>query len=159
MSLQRRVVPSPSSFLPTTLWRIAAGMLAVSAFIVVRACGYEFDTITLYLAYLALHVAVPGTVVLRFVLRRPVSVAEALALGVPTGFALEIFTYLGLSALGWKAAYAFVPLGWCALAVGVRYLKQQWPLRVRISAHHAGLFLGLCIAFLATALMAASQMY
>jgi hypothetical protein len=142
-----------------TLWRVAMGVLALSAFIIVRGCGYEFGTVGIYLAYLALHVALPGTVALYAVKGGPISIAQAFALGLPTGFALEIFTYLGFSALEIKEAYAWVPLAWGALAIAIRYWKREWPLRVFVSAHHAGYFLGLSIAFLATLLMAASQMF
>ncbi|MGH7959021.1 MAG: hypothetical protein ACREH8_18720 [Opitutaceae bacterium] len=142
-----------------TLWRVAFGVLAVSAFIIVRGCGYEFGTVGAYLAYLVFHVAIPGVVTMYAVSRRPVSVSHAFALGLPTGFALEIFTYLGLSALGMKEAYAWVPLGWGGLAMAIRYKKGEWPVRSFVSAHHAGCFLGLCVVFLAAILMAASQMF
>jgi hypothetical protein len=159
-SLQRFVIVPPRLLVPARrLWRVAFAVLAVAAFIVVRACGYEFDTVARYLGYFALHVALPGVLAMYFVNRGPISIAQAFALGLPTGFALEIFTYLGLSALDLKATYAWVPLGWCALAIGVRYRRDEWPVRVHLTAHHAGYFLGLCVAFLATALMAASQMF
>ena len=159
-ALKRLVVPLTSALFPaTTLWRLALGVFAVTAFIVVRGCGYEFDTITLYLGYLAFYVALPGIIAMYVVNRGPVSIAHAFALGLPTGFALEIFTYLGFSALDLKEAYVWAPFGWCALAIALRYRNREWPVRVLVSAHHAGLFLGLCFAFLATALMAASQMF
>lgn len=142
-----------------TLWRAGFALLAVSAFIVARACGCEFDALTGYLAYLGLYVVLPGVVAMHAVNRGPLSPVAAVALGLPTGFALEIFTYLGLAALDAKLAYAWVPLGWLALAVGVRWRRGTWPVRVRVSAHHAGVFAGLCLAFLATALMAAAQMF
>ena len=159
-SLQRLVVPAPSTRLATaTLWRAALGALAVTAFIIVRACGFEFDTVLAYLGYVGLYVALPGIVSLYLVRRRPVSISEAIALAVPTGFALEILTYLGLAALDLKAAYGWTPLGWIAVAGAIWRAKRHWPVHLQVSARHAGVFLGLCSAFLATALMAASQMY
>lgn len=144
---------------PGTLWRTGLGLLAVGAFIVARACGYEFDVVTSYLGYFGLYVALPGLVVMYAVNRGPLSLAHAFALGLPTGFALEIFTYLGLTALNAKLAYLWVPLGWLGLAVAIRLRRGEWPVRVRVSAHHAGVFAGLCVAFLGTALMAAGQMF
>ena len=74
-------------------------VIAVSTFIVARACGYEFDTLSRYIGYFSLYVALPGIVATYFVNRGPLSLAHAIALGVPTGFAVEIFSYLGLCAL------------------------------------------------------------
>jgi hypothetical protein len=159
-SLGRFVILRPRWYRAnSTLWRIAVGGLALVGFITVRACGYEFDTVATYLGYLALYVALPGMVAMYAVNRGPISVAQALALGVPTGFAIEIFTYLGLSALDLKVAYGWMPVGWAALVIGIGRTKREWPVRLRLSAQHAGVFLGLCGAFLATALMAASQMF
>ena len=133
--------------------------MAVCAFIIVRACGYEFGTVFTYLGYLALYVALPGCVAMYFVNRGRISVGLAMALGLPTGFAIEIFSFLACSALEVKEAYTWVPLIWCALAVWIRRSSGHWLVRVSLSGHHAGVFLSLCVAFLATALMAASQMF
>ena len=159
-SSQRRVFPVSHALIETsTLWRAGLALLGLGAFIVARACGYEFDTVTSYFAYFGLYVALPGVVAMYLFNRGPVSLSHAFALGLPTGFALEIFTYLGLSALDAKLAYVWVPLGWLALALAIRLRQGEWPVRVRISAHHAGIFTGLCLAFLGTALMAAGQMF
>lgn len=142
-----------------SLWRAALGVLAVTAFLVVRSCGYEFGTVGWYFGYFALYVALPGTVALYFVNRGPISIAQLFALAIPTGFALEIFTFLACSALEIKAAYEWVPMLWAAAAIAIRRSRGQWLVRVRISAHHAGVFFALCLACLATAMMAASQMF
>jgi hypothetical protein len=159
-SFQRTVVRQSTSWLEaSTLWRAGLVLLGLGAFIVARACGYEFDTLTGYFGYFALYVGLPGVVALYGLNRGPVSLATAFALGLPTGFALEIFTYLGLSSLGAKVAYAWVPLAWLGLAVAIRLRHGEWPVRVRVSAHHAGVFAGLCAAFLGTTVMAAGQMF
>ena len=159
-SLQRRVLPARHALIETsTLWRAGLAVLGVGAFIVARACGYEFDTVTSYVAYFILYVALPGAVAMYLFNRGPVSLAHAFALGLPTGFALEIFTYLGLSALDAKLAYVWMPVGWLTLALATGIQRGEWPVRVRISGHHAGIFAGLCLAFLGTALMAAGQMF
>lgn len=126
---------------------------------VVRSCGYDLGTVAAYAFYLALHVVLPGGLVLCAVNRGPVSLSHLVALGIPTGFAVEIFTYLGLAAIDARALHAWMPLGWAALAVGIRRRQGRWPVRWRVTAHHAGICLVLLVAFLATAIMAASQMF
>ena len=159
-SLARYFVPQSFRLLPASaLWRVSLAVLALAGFLVVRACGYDFGTVAAYAGYLALHVVLPGAVVLYAVNRGPVSLAHLVALGVPTGFALEIFTYLGLAAIDGRAAHAWMPLGWAALAVAIRRRNGEWPVRWRVSAHHAGICLVLLVTFLATTVMAASQMF
>lgn len=142
-----------------TLWRAALVFLGVTGFIVVRSCGFDFGTVARYVGYLGLYVTLPGVVALYFVNRGPISLTQLVALAIPTGFAVEIFTFLGFSALEMKPAYTWVPLLWCALAITIRLRSGRWPVRVHLSAHHAGVFLALTIVCFATALMAASQMF
>lgn len=159
-SLQRLVIPVASSTsIARTLWGLAIGVVALVLVIMARAVGYDFNTVAGYLSYLALFVALPGAVALYAVNRGPVSLPRMVALALPTGFALEIFTFLGLAALGAKAAYPWTPLFWAAAAVGIRLSRGEWPVRARLARHHAGLGLGLAVAVLGTALMAASQMF
>jgi hypothetical protein len=134
-------------------------LVALSAFITARACNYDFNALARYFSYLTVYVALPGVVTLYAVKRSPLSLSVALALGLPTGFAVEIFSFLGLSALGMKALYPWMPLVWAVAALAVRWRQGEWPLRTRLSAHHAGVGAGLALAFLATGLMAASQMF
>ncbi len=159
-SLQRAVISVPFPVIATgTLWRATAFVLAVAGLIITRSCGYEFGTVAGYLAYIALYVALPGAVAMYFVNRGPLSLSRTLALALPTGFALEIFMFLALSALRAKGAYEWTPIGWAVLAVAIRLHRGEWPVRIRLAANHAGIALGLAIAFLATAWMAASQMF
>ena len=126
---------------------------------IARAVGYDFGTVIGYLAYVAAYVALPGIVLTRAIHRGPLSLTTLLALGLPAGFAAEIFTFLGLSALQAKWLYPIAPVGWAALAALVRLRTGNWPVRVRVAGNHAGLFVGLVIAFLCTAVMATSQMF
>jgi hypothetical protein len=159
-SLARSIISVPSPFRATKgLWCLVVGLFALVGLIMARAVGYEFNTVVGYLSYLALYVALPGSVAMYAVNRGPLSLARMFALALPTGFALEIFTFLGLAALGAKALYPWTPLIWVALAIGIRLGRREWPVRVRLTAHHAGLCVGLGIAVLGTALMAASQMF
>jgi hypothetical protein len=156
----RSILSAPSPCTATTsLWAGAIGVLALVVLIMARAVGYEFNTVVGYLSYLALYVALPGLVAMYAVNRRPLSLARMFALALPTGFALEIFTFLGLAALGAKAVYPWMPLVWAALAMSIRLGRGEWTVRARLTAHHAGLCMGLGIAVLGTALMAASQMF
>lgn len=159
-SLTRRVF---SSALPSgasgTLWRLAFVVLAITGFIAVRGCGYDMSVLARYAAYIGLQVAPPGLVAMYFVNRGPLSLTAMIALALPTGFALEIYTFLAVAALDVKGVYPWVPLAWVAVAVSIRVRRGEWPLRLRITANHAGVCLGLAVAFLATALMAAGQMF
>ncbi|MDP3069225.1 MAG: hypothetical protein Q8N18_03005 [Opitutaceae bacterium] len=141
------------------LWGATALVLAVTGLIVARACSYQVGTLAGYASYLACYVVLPGVVGLYFVNKGPLSISLAIALGVPTGFAIEILSYIACSALGLKSVYPWIPLGWAGLAVAAWKVHGHWPVRARITAHHAGPALGLAVALLATALMAASQMF
>ena len=134
--------------------------LFVVAFVVIaRACGYDFGALVRYGAYFAAYVLLPGVVLLALLNRGPLSLMVALALAVPTGFAVEIFTYLGWAALDLRSGYTFMPVIWLALGAWWHKRKRVWPVHVRLSGAHAGLALGLCVAFLGTVFMAVSQMF
>lgn len=157
---ERTVVPARWYFAtPRTVWNTVGVLLAVAFAIVARACGYDFGAVARYGLYFAGYVLLPGVVVLSFLKRGPVSLMSAIALGVPTGFALEIFTYLGLAASDLREFYRFTPLLWLALG-GLGYRRRGvWPVRLGLSGSHAGLAVGLAVAFLGTVFMAASQMF
>jgi hypothetical protein len=111
-------------------------------------------SIALYAVYLALHIAFPGVLALNVVLRRRVSTLEALALGLPIGFGLEIATYFIVSELGWREALRWTPLTWFALAyLSARRLPQGRSGMgiVRPSAHGFFVFALLSLAFVYTA--------
>ena len=159
-SLQRLVISIPSARITTaTLWGITIGLLALVVLIMARAIGYEYGTVAGYLSYLALYVALPGAVAVYAVNRGPLSMARAFALALPTGFALEIFTFLGLAASGAKGLYPWTPVGWAALAVTIRLARGEWPVRVRVSSRHAGFCVGLVVAVVGAVVMATSQMF
>ena len=84
------------------LWRVALLFTAASAFIVIRACGYELSVPSAYAFYVLAHVVLPGFVALRLLDSRPVGPGRLLALAVPCGLALESLQFLGLAALGAK---------------------------------------------------------
>ncbi len=143
-----------------TAWSGAFALLALAHFIVVRACEFDPQTVAIYALYFALHVIVPGVVATSAVKGRALSLTTVIALGVPTGFAIEIFSFLGLSALGLREPWLrFLPVVWLALAVLTRWRHGGWPVRCRWTARHAWLALAMSGLFLWTVLLAASQMY
>ena len=144
---------------PLTIWK-AAGVLLMAAFaIVARGSGYDFAAVAAYAGYFLAFVALPGVVVMYGLRRGPVSLAVVLALGVPTGFAIEIFSYLGMAAGGLKEYYPFLPLVWLGAAAFLWSQRREPPVRAFVSGAHAGVVLGLVLAFLGLVFVAASQMF
>lgn len=141
------------------LWTGALLVLGAALSVVVRASGHDIGGVSGYLAYLSAYVALPGTLAMYGVYRGPLSFSRWLALALPTGFAIEIFSFLGLAALGAKSAYPWLPGVWGLVLVAVRMKWRVWPVRLRCSAAHAGIAMALVIIFAMTVLMAASQMF
>lgn len=148
----RSSVPSPE-----TLWRGALLCGAAAAFIVARACAYEVAVPGSYLGYLLLHVALPAFVVVRFLAPGRAGFGRMLALGVPAGLTVESLAFLGLASVGAKAAHAWTPLLWLALAI-VR-VRRDGGIAPRISGHHAGLAAALAAMLAASLALAAGQMF
>ncbi len=140
-------------------WVAAWVVLAAVQYLVVRACAGDGVPLLRYAGYFALHVYLPGVVALWFVKRGPVSLTESIALGVPTGFALEILVYVLVSALGGQDGLAAMPVVWIALAVLIRTRSGHGPLRVGLTRRHAGLALGVAVLFAATAIATTSHMF
>ncbi len=163
--------PAMSSLLRSTLirlrlpgingaaWAGAGVVMAMAGLIVVRACGYDWGAVAGYGLYLALYVALPGVVVMQAVNRGPLALTRVLALALPTGFAVEILSYLGCAALHVREVYPWLPLLWLGFAVLQAWSSGVRPVRWRVTVRHGGVACWLAIAFLATTLMAASQMY
>lgn len=134
-------------------------MLACSLAILARACGYDFSSLAIYAVYFTAFVALPGVVVLYALKGRPLSPSVVLALAVPTGFGIEIFSYLGLAAAGMRGAYSYLPLVWLGLGAALWYRRREWPVQRHFSDAHAGIAFGLSAALLGVVFMAASQMF
>ena len=123
-----------------------------------RSCGNDHLSVIKYLAYLLFFVWLPGLLVLRIVSRRALGAVEAVALGVPIGFALEISMFFTLSVIGTRNAYPLLPIFYIILSAlvfrkdfltnlaGFRNLKP-WHL------------FGFSIILLATVGTAASQLF
>ena len=137
----------------------ALAVLGLVLFLLVRACGYDTGVVLKYAAYFGLHVALPGTVALSAIRERPVSPLLAIALGVPTGFALEIASFVAWSSLGAKAFIPYMPLAWIALGALLWRRRRQAILSCDWTARQAGITLALALLFLCTVLAAVSQMF
>ncbi|MFM8617351.1 MAG: hypothetical protein ACKOE8_01310 [Opitutaceae bacterium] len=144
-------------FSAETLWRAALLFTAVSALIVVRACGYDASVPGRYAAYLLAHVMLPGLVAVRFLDARPVDAGRFLALVLPAGFAVESLQFLSLAALGLRDGHAWSPLGWLALLLWQGRAGRA--LQVRVSAHHAGVVALLALFVTGALALAAGQMF
>ena len=140
-------------------WSAALAVHACIVFIVTRGCGYNLGAVAAYAAYFAAHVALPGVVAVAALNRGQVSLMTAVALGIPTGFALEIFTFLGLAAIGAKTWLPAIPIVWLAGGILVWRRHRVAPVAGRLSARHAGPALALSVLFLGTVITVASQMF
>ena len=134
-------------------------MLGLTYVLVVRACGYDNGAVLSYAAYFGLYVVLPGVVCLSAINRQTLSLETAIALGVPTGFALEITGFLALSAADAKWLYPYAPIAWAAGGAVVIARRREWPVRWGLSVNRAGVALALSLLGLVTVLSAASQMY
>ena len=159
-SLARHFFTTPRPLIaPGALWKIAGITLAGALAIVVRACGYDLFAVLAYSAYFAAYVALPGVVLLWALNRRALSIATVFALALPTGFAIEILSYLGLASVGAREVYRFMPVLWLAAGAGLWVQSRRSPVQLRVSGAHAGLAVGLVVAFLGLVFLAASQMF
>jgi hypothetical protein len=140
-------------------WLATLAVLGLGQYLLIRGCGYDAAPVAAYGGYFLLYVLLPGVVVLWAVQHRPVSLTLAIALGIPTGFAAEIAAYLGLSALGAKSWFTYVPLLWLVAGGALALSKRQWPVRWWVTGRHAGLALAMSLLFLWTVAIAISQMF
>lgn len=141
------------------MWLAMGLALAVAVWLVGRSCGYEFGAVAVYAAYFGCYVVLPGVVVLHWLERRPLTLTWAIALGVPLGFAIEIFSFLGLSALQLRGLMPVLPVVWVGVGALLWTRQRTGPLRVRIGRRHAALSLALAVLFLATVVAAVCQMF
>ena len=123
---------------PTPLRWAPAGAVLLLVVVALLATGTPILDLIRYAGYLALAVVLPGTLVYRALRGRPRTLAEDLAVGAATGFALELaaWTLYGAAGLGswlwtwpllvavpfaavpglrkhwWTRGYTPVPAGW-----------------------------------------------
>ena len=159
-------LPTSASLAPALIrstlllpWIATACVLATSYFLVARGCGYDNAVVLRYVAYVLLYVALPGAVVLAWVRRSSISLLQLIGLALPTGFALESLTFLGLKSMGWSAYYEDVPLLWLCAALVWVHRRRQPLARVDFEGISSGMVLLLSLFGLATVVIAAAQMY
>lgn len=140
------------------LWTLSAAAIAIACYIIVRSCGYDATIPAKYAAYFLLQIALPGTVVLLLVGVRPLSPSVLIAIGLPTGFAIEIFSFLSLSSLNARYLVPLLPAFWFAIGL-LRYRGRMFTVRRLRLSSNPGTVLALSLLFLGMVLAAASQMY
>lgn len=90
--------------------------------------GVSVVDVARYLAYLALTVVLPGTLVYRSLRGRPFSLLEDLTAGAATGFVLELAAWFCFSAIGLQRWMWTWPVLVLVLFVVVRPLRRNWRL-------------------------------
>lgn len=84
-----------------------------------RACNYRWSDLALYTIYVCFAVLLPGVTVIYLAQRRRLTYTEMIALGLPVGFAVEILSFVALSAVGLRVLLPFLPLVWLVSAAFV----------------------------------------
>lgn len=139
-------------------WCLVAVFWAAAAFIVARGCAYDLSLPLRYGAYVGLQVALPGAVALYLANVRPLSLTTLVALGVPTGFALEILSFIGLSAAHLTGLMPLLPLGWMAAGT-IAFLRRRDVPRITVGAGTAWTAAAFSLLVFGMVLSAASRMY
>jgi hypothetical protein len=150
---------SPSTLALGVVWCAVAVTLGMAYFLVARGCGYENGAVISYLGYFALYVVLPGVVGVSAVRGQRLSWESAIALGVPTGFALEIAGFLACSAAGLRGLYPYLPVAWFAWGVWLARRQAGGVVRWEVAFARANVALALSVVVLVTVLSAVSQMY
>jgi len=128
-----RVPAAPVSPLPTTArpWRrwlpLAAAGGVVAAVLLVS--GTPVVDLLKYVAYGALAVMLPGTLVYRALRRAPHTLVEDLAMGTAVGLALELAGWAVFSALDLRAVMWLWPLLVLVPFAAVPVLRRHWWVR------------------------------
>jgi hypothetical protein len=144
--------------LSAILWTLSALAIATACYIIVRSCGYDVSILAKYSSYFLLQIALPGYVALSLAGVRPLSPSTIIALGLPTGFAIEIFSFLGFSAIDARGWLPWLPAVWLTIALLVRRRGRSFQLNLSGVAD-AGTVFALSVLFLGMVVAAASQMY
>jgi len=149
-----RTAASP---VPWAAIAVAAPFFIAAAAIVVRGCNYAIGLPVAYAGYFALQVMLPGAMAM-LLFRQPLSLSSIVALAIPTGFALEIATFLGLSALHATNLMRIAPVVWAFIGIAA-YLRAgdtRW--EPRASSSRLATFV-LCAIGLVTVIAAAGHVY
>jgi hypothetical protein len=144
--------------LSAILWTLSAVAIATACYIIIRSCGYDVSIPAKYSSYFLLQIALPGYVVLSLARVRPLSPSTIIALGLPTGFAIEIFSFLACSAIDARGVLPWLPAVWLMIALLLR--RQGRPFQINLSGlADAATVFALSALFLGMVIAAASQMY
>ncbi|MEV6980535.1 hypothetical protein AB0M95_04650 [Sphaerisporangium sp. NPDC051017] len=125
--------PSPKRPSRVRVWSPALfGLLVAVA--MAAWFGTPGRDIAVFCAYLALCVALPGTLVVRAVYRGRRTVAEEVALGLVVGYALEVLTYIPARALGAPRLVLAWPVATYLVFLLVPGLRRFWRSGARVRA-------------------------
>lgn len=101
-------------------------VVAVPTAAAVHHYGVGWRAIAAFGAYVALGLAVPGTLLWRAVRRRAGALAEDLPPGLAVGYAVEVLAYLPARAVGAPLLVLAAPIGICLAFLAVRRLRRYW---------------------------------
>ncbi|MBB2911630.1 hypothetical protein FHS43_002903 [Streptosporangium becharense] len=106
-------------------WLPAASVAALTVPVLLRY-GVSPRDLALFCAHLALGVALPGVLLVRALYGRARTPAEEIALGVVTGYALEVFAYVAARAAGAPLLVTAWPVATYAVFLAVPRLRRHW---------------------------------
>ena len=141
-----------------TAWLLTFSACCVIYAAMARSCGNDHLSVIKYLAYLLFLVWLPGLLVLRVVSKRALGAVEAVALGMPIGFAIEISMFFALSAIGARNTYPLSSILYIILSAGVFRKDFLTNLTGFLNLNPWHLF-GFSLILLATVATAASQLF
>jgi len=108
-----------SGWLPATL-------LAIATTVILQHYGTPPAQVAIFAAYVALGIALPGMLWVRWARGRPAHVAEDLTLGLATGYCLEIATYVVARAAGAPLLFLAWPIATLVLFAATPSLRKYW---------------------------------
>ncbi|OPG12436.1 hypothetical protein B1L11_14595 [Microbispora sp. GKU 823] len=105
---------------------LPATFAAVLTVAVVHFFGVSIGDVAIFAAYVMLGVAVPGVLWVRVLYRGDRTRAEEIALGLTCGYAIEVFFYIGVRALGAPLLVVIWPITTYVLFLAVPGLRGHW---------------------------------
>ncbi|WP_424530785.1 hypothetical protein ACOZ38_13420 [Sphaerisporangium viridialbum] len=136
---RRRRPPHLSAWLPGL-----SMMVLVAA--VLRRYGVSVPDMAAFGAYVAVGLALPGTLLVRALYGGARTAAEEIALGVTLGYSVEVILYIGARAVGMPLLVLVWPIAVSVLFAGVPRLRRHW--RRGREGERAPLWWSWCLALL-----------
>ena len=105
---------------------VPATILAIATVSVVVGYGVSIGQVAIFGGYVAVGIALPGLLWVRFLRGRAGYIAEDVALGLCAGYAIEIATYLVARALGAPLLFLAWPIATLVAFTAVPSLRSHW---------------------------------